>query len=151
MYLQARNILIAMVITIPATASALAQEQNDGELLRVRESVWRAWFAGDAAALEALVPPDTIVISAGEKKWKGQKEVFESSSEFHSAGGSLVGLEFPRTQVQHFGNVAMILSEYVLETVTGGKHSVSSGRASEVFVFRDGHWVNPGWHTDSSQ
>ncbi len=151
MHLRGKSILTAMFVVIMATANTPAQQRDDGELLRARELVWRAWFAGNTAALKALVPPDTIVISAGEKDWKGQKEVLKSSSTFHSAGGRLVRLEFPRTQVQHFGNVAMIWSEYALETVTGGKHSVSSGRASEVFVYRNGHWLNPGWHTDSSQ
>jgi hypothetical protein len=38
-----------------------------------------------------------------------------------------------------------------VETESGGKHEVSSGRATEIFVFRDGKWVNPGWHTDSEK
>ena len=26
-----------------------------------------------------------------------------------------------------------------------------SGRVTEVFVRRNGHWVNPGWHTDTEK
>lgn len=146
-----KKILVAALLAVHAASNLSAQTQNDEQLLRVRESVWRTWFAGDLKALEALVPPDTIVISAGEKQWKGRKEVLQSSSDFHAAGGKLVRLEFPRTQIQHFGNVAILWSEYLVETETGSKHSLSKGRVTEVFLFRDGHWQNPGWHTDSDQ
>ena len=42
-----------------------AQKQDDSELLRVREQVWRAWFAGDTNTLRELVPAETIVMSGG--------------------------------------------------------------------------------------
>ena len=29
--------------------------------------------------------------------------------------------------------------------------SASSGRVTEIFVLRDGHWTNPGWHTDTEK
>jgi ketosteroid isomerase-like protein len=122
---------------------------NDKELLQVREAVWRTWFAGDVTKLAQLVPADTLVVSAGEKEWKHQADVLKQSAEFHAAGGKLLRLEFPKTIVQHFGNVAIVWSQYILEIQSGGKRSVSAGRASEVFVFRDGAWVNPGWHTDT--
>jgi hypothetical protein len=43
----------------------------------------------------------------------------------------------------------MLYSQYELETETNGKRSVESGRVTEIFLLRDGHWVNPGWHTDA--
>jgi hypothetical protein len=91
------------------------------------------------------------VISAGEKEWKHQAEILKQSADFRDSGGKLLRLEFPKTEVQHFGNVAIVWSQYVLETESKGKRSVSSGRASEIFVLRDGHWLNPGWHTDSTE
>ena len=44
---------------------AYGQDER-GEILKVRESVWRAWFANDAKALQRLVPGDAIVISSDE-------------------------------------------------------------------------------------
>ncbi|MGA2536471.1 MAG: nuclear transport factor 2 family protein [Terracidiphilus sp.] len=140
---------ITIVVTTLATASAPGQQQNDRELLQVREAVWRAWFAGDVKSLKELVPAETIVISGGEKEWKHQSEVLRTAEEFHAQGGKLVRLEFPRTEVQHFGDVAIVWSNFLVETEMNGKSSVSAGRASEIFVHRDGHWLNPGWHTDS--
>jgi hypothetical protein len=40
-----------------------ARGQNDEELLRARDSVWHARFAGDTRTLQALVPPEAIVMS----------------------------------------------------------------------------------------
>jgi len=129
--------------------SAAGDERT--ELLKVRESVWRAWFANDIKALEQLVPPDTIVISTGEEKWQYQSGVFQSAAQFQASGGKLLRLEFPRTEVQFFGDVAVTYSQYVYETEMAGKRSVTSGRVTEIFVRRNGKWTNPGWHTDSEK
>lgn len=137
-------------VTLPVSLHA-GPGKRDTELLKLRESVWRAWFAGDMTQLRQLVPADTIVISAGDKEWKSQAEVLREAERFHASGGTLTRLEFPKTRIQHFGNVAIIWSEYSLETETGGKRSVSSGRVTEIFVLRSGCWVNPGWHTDAEK
>jgi ketosteroid isomerase-like protein len=115
------------------------QKENDQELLRTREAVWRAWFAGDTKTLEELVPPETIVMSGGEKGWKYQADVLRSSADFHSRGDKLIRLEFPRTEVQHFGDVAVVWSSYALETEIDGKRSSGASRVTEIFVRRNGH------------
>jgi hypothetical protein len=124
--------------------TAFGQDER-GQILKVRESVWRAWFANDTKALGRLVPPE----SSDEAKWKNQADVLRTAAEFQAGGGKLLRLEFPRTEIQGFGDVAIIWTSYVVETEENGKRSVSSGRATEIFVRRDGQWVNPGWHTDS--
>lgn len=132
--------------------SGLAAKPDDrAELLKSREAVWRAWFANDAKMLEALVPPDTIVISSGEEKWKNQADILQSAAKFQAAGGKLIRLEFPRTEVQRFGDVAITYSQYLYETEVDGKRSLTSGRVTEIFVLRKGKWTNPGWHTDSEK
>jgi ketosteroid isomerase-like protein len=148
---ESKYITVAFLLIALNGARLLAQAQDDSQLLHVREAVWRAWFAGDTKTLKALVPPDTIVISGGEEKWKHQAEVFQSAQEFQAGGGKLICLEFPHTEVQHFGDVAIIWSNYLVETEMNGRRSVSSGRASEIFVRRNGQWTNPGWHTDSAR
>jgi len=144
-------VAVAIVVTTLGTASLPAQQESDRELLQVRKAVWRAWFAGDIKSLRELVPAETIVMSGGEKEWKNQADVLRTAADFHAQGGNLVRLEFPRTEVQHFGDVAIVWSDFLVETEMSGKSSVSTGRASEVFVRRNGHWLNPGWHTDSTK
>jgi ketosteroid isomerase-like protein len=146
--------MIAAVVAIlggSSTTAIAANSEQDSGLLRAREAVWRSWFANDTKALRQLVPPETIVISAGEKQWKHQAAVLQSAVDFKAQGGKLVRLEFPRTEIQHFGEVAILYSEYSVETEMHGKRSTSSGRATEIFVLHDGQWTNPGWHTDAEQ
>ena len=144
-----RTMILLVLFGSLAVAAFAAGKEDDAELLKVRRSVWLLWLANDQEALKKLVPDDTVVISTGETKWKHQAEVLQSAAEFHAAGGKLISLEFPRTEVQHFGDVAITWSEYVLEVEVGGKRSKSSGRVTEIFVKRNGQWTNPGWHTDS--
>ena len=100
--------------------------------------------------LKDLVPPDTMAINAGEEEWKNQQQILDSSAEFVAGGGKLLRLEFPRTEIQMYGDVAVLYSLFEMEMeVGGGRRIAQSGRATEIFVRRDGRWVNPGWHLDS--
>jgi ketosteroid isomerase-like protein len=149
--MKRKNRAVAFAIFFIAALGSVhlaGQKPDDRELLRARETVWRAWFAGDTDTLKEFVPPETIVLSAGEEQWKHQADVLRASAEFHAQGGKLIQLEFPRTEVQHFGNVAMVWSRYRLEIDVDGKRSSDSGRVTEIFVWRGGRWTNPGWHTD---
>jgi ketosteroid isomerase-like protein len=143
--------IVIILFTSLSSTSLRAQTPQDSQLLQVRETVWRAWFSNDVKTLHALVPSETIVISGGEQKWKHQAEIFQTAADFQSGGGKLIRLEFLHTEIQHFGDVAIVWSKYLVETEEHGKRSVSSGRASEVFVRRDGQWTNPGWHTDLTE
>ncbi len=151
--MRRRFFIIAAVIAIFAGSTKGFPENPDdrGQLLKVREAVWRSWFANDVSTLKELVPPGTIVISAGEPEWKHQSEVLQTAVDFQAQGGRLVRLEFPRTEIQRFGDVAILYSQYIVETEMKGKRSVSAGRATEVFVLHNGQWTNPGWHTDAEK
>jgi ketosteroid isomerase-like protein len=143
---------VAAVILAGWSATGFSGNADEGSnLLRVREAVWRSWFADDAKTLRELVPPETIVISAGEREWKHQAAVLQSAAGFHAQGGKLIQLQFPRTEIQQFGDVAILYSEYRVETKMHGKRSISSGRATEIFVRNGGKWTNPGWHTDADK
>jgi hypothetical protein len=147
-----RIVAAATVFVAVGMGSRLASAGDErADLLKVRESVWRAWFVNDTRALEQLVPPDTIVISSGEEKWKDQADILRSAEQFQASGGKLLRLEFPRTEIQRFGDVAVTYSQYLYETEVGGKRSLTSGRVTEIFVLRNGKWTNPGWHTDSEK
>jgi hypothetical protein len=149
-----RVMRVAVAWMAVAAVSAFAQRAGVADrdaILKAREAVWRAWFAGDIPTLKRLVPAETIVISGGEEAWKHQAEVLQSSAAFHAGGGKLLTLEFPHTEMQRFGDVAVTWSTYRLQMDVKGKRSVDTGRATEIFVLRNGEWVNPGWHTDSGK
>jgi len=144
-------VMAAICVLSLFPAKSFAQKQADEDLLRTRELVWRAWFEGNTKALEEMVPADTIVMSGGEAKWKRQADIIQSSAEFHSGGGKLLRLEFPRTEVQHFGDVAIVWSTYIVEVEDNGKRTQSTGRSDEIFVWQNGRWTNPGWHTEKME
>ncbi len=148
--LVAMSALMAVLGTLLA-AGLGARPDERGEIMKVREAVWRAWFANDRKALEKLIPPETIVISSGEEHWKNQAEVLDGAAKFQAAGGKLTRLEFPRTEIQNYGDTAIIYSQYVYETEMAGKREASSGRVTEIFVRRNGQWMNSGWHTDTEK
>jgi len=125
-----------------------AQEQDNAKLLQVRESVWRAFFANDTKTLADLVPPETISLGPGRDGWENQADILRDAADFQAKGGKLIRLEFPRTEVRRYSDVAVTYSEFLYEIELNGKRSVTTGRAMEVFVLRDGRWTNPGWHTD---
>jgi ketosteroid isomerase-like protein len=133
--------------------SSLRQLPDDQKkkLLDAREAVWRSYFAGDRAKLEKLIPEDTITIEAGEENWSNRKIILDGSSEFAKGGNKLVKLEFPKTEIQVYGMTAIVYSTYAYELEVGGNKVARSGRVTEIFVLRDGQWVNPGWHLDSGK
>jgi len=118
------------------------------ELLAARDAVWRAWFVNDTARLAELMPPELIAIETDEK-WQTRDDELAGAKDFVAKGGKLVRLEFPKTEIQAYGSTAILYSKFVLETQMDGKQSVLSGRATEMFVYRHGTWVNVGWHLDS--
>src|SRR2546421_2248110 len=127
-------------------------DQMKKRLLDAREAVWRAYFAGDRATLEKLIPEETIAIDpGGDPDWSGRQKILEGSAEFAKSGGKLIKLEFPKTEIQIYGMTAVIYSLYSYELETGGQRSTDTGRVTEIFVLRNGQWVNPGWHMDSGK
>jgi Domain of unknown function (DUF4440) len=114
-------------------------------LMKAREAVWRAWFGGDEAALRTLLPPETIALAAGSDGWSTRDAIITSSLDFSRAGGTLVRLEFPRTDVQQYGATAILYTSYVFETNTNGRTASERGKAIEIFVRQQNGWVNSGW------
>ena len=144
-----KQLSVMALVTLALVSAAVAQNNGDAAILKIREAVWRAWFANDTATLRELVPAEAIAISPSEDEWQTQADILRGAAEFQSQGGKLVRLEFPRTRIQRYGDAAFVYSQFILETEVGGKRSLSTGRATEIFVLRDGRWINPGWHTDS--
>ena len=133
------------------TSPRTLPEQMKKSLLEAREAVWRAYFAGERATLEKLIPEETIAIEAGHNNWSNRQAILGSSAEFAKNGGKLIKLEFPKTEIQVYGPTAVVYSDYAYELEVGGKRVSNAGRVTEVFVQRKGQWVNPGWHMDSGK
>lgn len=114
-------------------------------LLTAREAVWRAWYGGERQALTDLVPEELVTMGPGENGWSDRAAVLASSAAFAAGGGTLVRLEFPRTEIQAYGNTAIIYTSYELDVERGGRTRTERGKATEIFVRRGGRWLNTGW------
>lgn len=134
----------AQQISRPTTLPPPMRQQ----LLSAREAVWRAWFTNDQAKLSELIPEDAIAINAGSEDWSNRTTILEGAKRFAESGAKLVRLEFPRTEMQVYGRTIIIYTTYLYEIENNGKKTTSSGRGTEIFVLRDGKFVNTGWHLD---
>jgi hypothetical protein len=122
----------------------------DPAVLTVRESAWRAYFAGDTQTLGTLLPPEFIGISMDDEPFADRTTTLDGAREFRAGGGRLVSLAFPETRAQRFGDVVVLYGRYEAAIESGGAVRMMRGRLTEVFVRRDGKWVHPGWHLDAT-
>ena len=120
-------------------------ESERAELMKAREAVWRAWFAGDEPALRKLLPPDLITIEPHSETFGSFTSTLEGSRGFAAGGGKLTRLAFPSTEVQVYGNTAVLYTSYELDLQSGGQTRSERGMATEAFVLKDGQWLNTGW------
>lgn len=131
-------------IAMPGALAPQARQQ----LLDAREAVWRAFFAGDQAALEKLIPDELIAIDEGGSEWGSRASILAAAKRFAESGGKLVRLEFPKTEMQVYGPVVIIYTTYSFDLDRNGQKSSTTGRATEMFVRRNNAWLNVGWHLD---
>lgn len=138
---------LSLVCAASVVVSA-APAPVDPSLLATREVAWRAYFAGDTKALDALLPDDFIGLGTSDEPFKSKAETLADAAAFAKGGGRLVHLAFPETRAQRSGDIVVLYGRFELVLATGGKERSFRGRLTEVFVWRDGHWLHPGWHLD---
>jgi len=115
------------------------------ELLDAREAVWRAWFGGDTKALSTLLPPELVTVERATGDFGTLSSNLEGSKGFAASGGKLTRLAFPKTEVQAYGATAILYTTYELDLAASGKTTTQRGAATEIFVRRNGKWINTGW------
>jgi ketosteroid isomerase-like protein len=155
-----RAIVIAFALLLTFSTVPAAQAQADAssisttdrqQLLIARESVWRSFYSNDAEKLRALVPPDLIAINPGDPNWQSRNQFIASAQDFANHHGRLISLEFPKTEIQRFGDTAILFSLYMVDFEYDGKPQSLSGRTSEIFHRENGAWINTSWHIDSGK
>ena len=135
----------------PDAVSAIASERrrlDDDErasLMKAREAVWRAWFGGDESALKKLLPPELITIEPGSTTFGTLTSTLAGSRGFAAGGGKLTRIVFPTTEIQVYGSTAILYTSYEMDLQSEGKKRTERGMATEVFVNKDGAWLNTGW------
>lgn len=131
----------------PRVADPLPQAELKA-LEAIRKDVWVHWFTGDTAGLRRVLPPELIAISPDGTPWQRLEETIKGSIRFKAAGNRLISVDFTGTTVHRFNAVVVMFSQYAVETERAGTRSTQRGRATEVFVRKDGRWVHTSWHLD---
>jgi len=142
------SFLIALLLL---AVPLFAAEPIDADVLALREAAWRAWFAGDEAALRSMLPEDFRGIGWSGTEISDRSTTIANSRAFKESGGRLVALSFPETRAQHFGDTVIFYGSFDVTLANGTKETRVRGRLTEVFVKRDGRWLHPGWHLDARQ
>jgi Domain of unknown function (DUF4440) len=153
------GIVIGAVVIVSAlgcTETEQRAQRAEGDemiadVVAARDAVWRAWFGNDQVVLQRMLPPEFVGIGWGGGAWDSRDTALRGATEFAKAGGSLKRLEFSDDKTQVFGDVVTMFSNYLVELETNGKVTSQRGRATEVFVRRNGVWTNPAWHLDSGR
>lgn len=114
----------------------------------IRKDVWVNWFAGDTAALRRILTPELVAISPDAPHWQSLESTLAASAGFKAGGGKLLSVRFDSTTVHRMGDVVVMFSHYALELMNDGQRGTQKGRATEVFVRRDGRWLHSSWHLD---
>lgn len=122
--------------------------ERRNEILAKRDAVWKAWFTNDRATLEKLIPAEAIAINSGMTEWSNRDAILASAKDFVDSGAKLVRLDFPKTQIQNYGNIVLIYTTYSYDVEKDGKRTTTNGRGTEMFVWRGEELVNVGWHLD---
>jgi hypothetical protein len=131
----------------PHTVSPEMRQQ----ILSAREAVWKAYFTNDRAVLDRLIPDEAIAIDDAAETWSNRAAILAGAQRFADSKAKLLRLEFPKTEMQVYGNTVIIYTTYQYEVEAGGKRTTSSGRGTEMFVWRGKDLVNVGWHLDGGQ
>jgi hypothetical protein len=119
-------------------------------LLQTREHVWRAYFTNEKPYLEQVLPAELVAIDPGNDKFSTRESILAGAQSFAQSGAKLIKIEFPTTAIQMYGRVAEIYSSFALEFESPNGTRRESGHATETFIFRDGKWLNVGWHLDAA-
>jgi Domain of unknown function (DUF4440) len=131
-----------------AQISALTDDVRK-ELLEARETAWRSFFQKDPAVVERILAPELIAIQQNSDRWDNRSRLIALAKAMNEQGVQLLRLEFPRTEIQLFGETAILYYTYIFETGLRSKSVVDGGRGTEVFVRRDRKWIDVGFHLDN--
>jgi ketosteroid isomerase-like protein len=133
-------LLVTACAPAPREATTTPAPVLRAELFAARDAVWRAYFAGDTAALTRILP--------AEMPGMGQDRagIIADAQAFAREGGRLVTITFSDDEFYVQGDVAVLWSRYRVDLTGPEGPQVMEGRAIELFARQEGRWINPSWH-----
>jgi hypothetical protein len=139
---------IALLVVFGQAGAQRPSPRVMREIVGVRDSVWRAWFANDTALLRRVLPNALVAAGGDPIHWNDLSTELSESRSFASSGAKLERITFANTHVAIDGNAAMVGSDYRLYIRSQARLDSISGHAVELFVREGDRWVNPFWLLD---
>ncbi|MFN8574105.1 MAG: nuclear transport factor 2 family protein [Gemmatimonadaceae bacterium] len=125
------------LLPLAALAAPLRAQTTEQELIAARDTVWRAFFHHDTAALRRFLPPAAATLEGGDSsRWNTRNDIMQSSRAFVQSRSRLVDVKFDDTQITLAGHTAVLRSSYAVIVEAGGRVDTTRGRATELFVRR---------------
>ncbi len=149
--------LVAVTLLLAATSPMSAQSfgpQPDAatqkEILALRESAWRTWFANDTAGFKRVVPDELVALGMGGGEWENREQTLKQMGEFAKREMKLDQLHFVKNVFQQYGDAVILYTAFHM-VLKGpkGETQETQGRGTEIFVRRNGRWAHTGWHLDT--
>lgn len=120
-------VLVGLLVLLLVSAQARAQateidaatavsDEVRGELLAARERAWRAFFTEEPERLTELLGPELIAIQQHQEGWEWRNELIAMARAIRLDAVRIERLEFPRTEIHLFGDVAILYFTYVFGT-----------------------------------
>jgi hypothetical protein len=115
---------LSMVSTAASPSASAAEPAApaaiDPEVLALREAAWRAYFAGDEAALGKMLPDDFIGINMFDGAFVSREAALQQTRAMGTSGERLTRLEFPETRGQRYGDVVILYGRFTAVLESGG-------------------------------
>jgi ketosteroid isomerase-like protein len=150
-----RFVLLVIALLSASFHQAVSQSTPNSaerqQLLAVRQQVWESYFSNDQTKLRQLIGDGFLTINPDEAQWQNRDEFLAGAKAFAGHHGKLVSLVFPRTEIQSYGDVAVLYSQVRITMEEDGKSESLDCRSTEIFQRRNGGWVNTGAHVDSGK
>ncbi len=144
-----KTLILLIVIHVLAKPIEAQTTDADRQIVAARDTVWRAWFNNDTAALRRFIPPAAATLEGtGMPKWDDRRGIVEGAKGFASSKSRLVHLAFENTEIERLGHTALVRSDYRFVIEANGRRDTTRGRATELFVKQGSTWLNPYWQLE---
>jgi len=144
-----RTLGIAVLVGAAGRAALAQTGPFDKQLIAARDTVWRAYFSNDTAALRRYIPAAAATAEGvTDLRWSTRADIMAGARRFAESKSKLVDLAFSNTSIVYVAHTALVHANYRYVTESAGRRDTSVGRATELFVRQGSTWTNPYWQLE---
>src|SRR5262245_56394776 len=108
--------LLATPLPLRANENSAPTDDVRKQLVAARDTAWRAFFQPDPEMLDDLLGKELIAIQQSEEPWSDREHLLAMARAMAKQHVRLVRLEFPHTEIQIFGDTAILYYTWLMES-----------------------------------